>query len=190
MPVGANTLNHELANLRAVFNELERLGEWGAENPFGKVRSLKCDETEMAYLDSKQIPPLLAELVNDRRRQAWLPGYVWRLGHGGRRLRDWRAAKFVTDVFITLARIHQRTGRFRSARSCRRRSERRFLSVLLREVRRGGGGYWVGAAGRADDACVAAYFCQPLHDEWRGYSDVTAGAGACFVGYDDAVCAF
>lgn len=62
MPVGANTLNHELANLRAVFNELERLGEWGAENPFGKVRSLKCDETEMAYLDSKQIPPLLAEL--------------------------------------------------------------------------------------------------------------------------------
>ena len=27
-PVSANTLNHELAYLRAVFNELERLGEW------------------------------------------------------------------------------------------------------------------------------------------------------------------
>jgi hypothetical protein len=38
------------------------MGEWKGENPVGKVRALKYDETEMAYLDAEQIPPLLAEL--------------------------------------------------------------------------------------------------------------------------------
>ncbi|MFJ5285977.1 tyrosine-type recombinase/integrase [Pseudomonas sp. NPDC088429] len=54
----------ELAYLRAVFNELERLGEWSGENPLGKVRGLKFDETEMAYLNADQINPLLADLDN------------------------------------------------------------------------------------------------------------------------------
>lgn len=61
-PVSANTLNHELAYLRAVFNELERLGEWNKENPLAKVRALKFDETEMAYLAAEQIKALLADL--------------------------------------------------------------------------------------------------------------------------------
>ena len=61
-PVSANTLNHELAYLSAVFNELDRLGEWKSENPLGKVRRLKFDEPEMAYLDKDQIPPLLNAL--------------------------------------------------------------------------------------------------------------------------------
>lgn len=57
-PISANTLNHELAYLRAVFNELERLGEWVGENPLAKVRALTFDETEMAYLEAEQIPQL------------------------------------------------------------------------------------------------------------------------------------
>lgn len=61
-PVSPNTLNHELAYLRAVFNELERLGEWAGDNPLGRVRALKFDETEMAYLTAEQIPTLLDEL--------------------------------------------------------------------------------------------------------------------------------
>lgn len=61
-PVSANTLNHELAYLRAMFNELERLGEWKGDNPLGKVRALKFDETEMAYLGAEQIQPLLDNL--------------------------------------------------------------------------------------------------------------------------------
>ncbi len=60
--VKPSTLNHELAYLRAVFNELERLGEWVGENPLGKVRALKYDETEMAYLDVDEIPKLLQAL--------------------------------------------------------------------------------------------------------------------------------
>ncbi|WP_313308331.1 phage integrase [Stutzerimonas nitrititolerans] len=64
-PISANMLNHELAYLRAVFNELERLGEWKGENPLAKVRALKFDEAEMAYLTAEQIPELLAGLGDE-----------------------------------------------------------------------------------------------------------------------------
>lgn len=61
-PISANMLNHELAYLRAVFNELERVGEWVGDNPLAKVRKLKFDEVEMAYLDVEQIQSLLKAL--------------------------------------------------------------------------------------------------------------------------------
>ncbi|MFP3678899.1 tyrosine-type recombinase/integrase [Pseudomonas sp. SIMBA_041] len=61
-PITANTANHELSYLRAVFNELERLGEWLGENPLSKVRALKFDQSEMAYLSSEQISQLLSRL--------------------------------------------------------------------------------------------------------------------------------
>ncbi|WP_339538392.1 phage integrase [Pseudomonas sp. RA_15y_Pfl2_54] len=61
-PITANTANHELSYLRAVFNELERLGEWSGENPLSKVRALKFDQSEMAYLSSEQISLLLTRL--------------------------------------------------------------------------------------------------------------------------------
>ncbi|NBF12944.1 tyrosine-type recombinase/integrase [Pseudomonas sp. Fl4BN1] len=61
-PITANTANHELSYLRAVFNELGRLGEWTGENPLSKVRALKFDQSEMAYLSSPQISRLLARL--------------------------------------------------------------------------------------------------------------------------------
>ncbi|WP_341785050.1 phage integrase [Metapseudomonas otitidis] len=62
-PISANMLNHELAYLRAVFNELERLGEWSGDNPLAKVRALKFDEAEMAYLSTEQIQDLLQALA-------------------------------------------------------------------------------------------------------------------------------
>lgn len=58
-PTSANMLNHELAYLRAVFNELERLGEWKEPNPLANVRGLRFDETEMAYLVGDQMDRLL-----------------------------------------------------------------------------------------------------------------------------------
>ncbi len=64
-PISANMLNHELAYLRAVFNELERLGEWKGDNPLAKVRALKFDEAEMAYLSAEQIPELLSGLGDE-----------------------------------------------------------------------------------------------------------------------------
>ncbi|MCK9818279.1 tyrosine-type recombinase/integrase [Pseudomonas sp. MAFF 302046] len=62
-PISANMLNHELSYLQAVFNELERLGEWEGENPLSKVRKLKFDEAEMAYLSADQITSLLQALA-------------------------------------------------------------------------------------------------------------------------------
>ena len=96
----ANTLNHELAYLRAVFNELERLGEWGAENPLGKIRALKFDETEMAYLAIDQIHPLLADL--DSRSVA--AGAVARicLATGAR----WSEAEGLTARQVRDCRVH------------------------------------------------------------------------------------
>ena len=62
-PISANMLNHELAYLQAVFNELKRLGEWDEENPLGNVRKLKFDETEMVYLLTEQVEALLTDLA-------------------------------------------------------------------------------------------------------------------------------
>lgn len=62
-PISPNMLNHELAYLRAVFNELARLGEWPGENPLATVRKLKFDEAEMAYLEKEEIEPLLDALA-------------------------------------------------------------------------------------------------------------------------------
>lgn len=64
-PISANTANHELGYLRAVFNELERIGEWTGGNPLTRVRALKFDQSEMAYLSSEQITRLLAKLDED-----------------------------------------------------------------------------------------------------------------------------
>jgi integrase len=62
-PISANMLNHELAYLRAVFNELGRLDEWDGGNPLANVRKLKFDEAEMVYLLVDQIEALLEDLA-------------------------------------------------------------------------------------------------------------------------------
>lgn len=64
-PISANMLNHELAYLKAMFNELERLGEWLGENPLARIRKLKFDEAEMSYLDATQIRLLLSALGDE-----------------------------------------------------------------------------------------------------------------------------
>lgn len=55
-------MNREHAYLRSVFNELARLGYWNAENPLGKLRQFKVQQTELSYLTYEQIEKLLLEL--------------------------------------------------------------------------------------------------------------------------------
>jgi integrase len=62
--VTPNTANHDLTYLRALFNELRRLGEWDRPNPLADVRKIKHDDTELSYLDHDDIRLLLAELDN------------------------------------------------------------------------------------------------------------------------------
>jgi integrase len=60
--ISANNMNREHSYLRSVFNELERLGYWKAENPLAKLRQFKIQQTELSYLTHEQIATLLAEL--------------------------------------------------------------------------------------------------------------------------------
>lgn len=66
----ANTVNHEHAYLRAMFNELERIGEWHGGNPLEKMRQIKIDERELSFLDDGQIKQLLAALDQSRNKDA------------------------------------------------------------------------------------------------------------------------
>lgn len=69
--ISANNLNREHAYLRAVFNELIRLGQWKGENPLAKVRQFKISERELSFLTIAQIE-LLLEALRGRSLDAWL----------------------------------------------------------------------------------------------------------------------
>lgn len=58
--VTPNTVNREHAYLRAVFNELKRLGEWQGENPLDGLRAYKVAEAELAFLYPDELKRLLA----------------------------------------------------------------------------------------------------------------------------------
>ncbi|WP_240141436.1 tyrosine-type recombinase/integrase [Nitrosomonas sp. HPC101] len=57
-----STVNREHAYLRAMFNELIRLGSWKKDNPLKDLRQFKVQENELSYLNSEQILPLLEQL--------------------------------------------------------------------------------------------------------------------------------
>ncbi len=57
--VKASTVNHEHAYLKAVFSELERLALWHKGNPLARMRMVRTDDTERAYLDDAQVNALL-----------------------------------------------------------------------------------------------------------------------------------
>lgn len=57
--VSPSTINREHSYLRAVFNELKRLGEWEGENPLDGVRSFKVADSELAFLYEEEIRRLL-----------------------------------------------------------------------------------------------------------------------------------
>lgn len=60
--ISPKTCNNELGYLNAVFNELNRTGEFSFQNPFRNIRPIKIQEREMGYLDSGQIEKIFAEL--------------------------------------------------------------------------------------------------------------------------------
>ncbi|MGK5017815.1 phage integrase [Janthinobacterium sp. HLS12-2] len=67
-----NTINREHAYLRAVFNELIRLGFWTADNPLARLRQFKIAERELSYLTSDEIRTLLLALATRTDRDALL----------------------------------------------------------------------------------------------------------------------
>jgi integrase len=78
-----STVNREHAYLRAVFNELRRLGQWTRDNPLQDVRQFKIAERELSFLSMVQIDELLAELRNSTNLHAYLIAKI-ALSTGGR----------------------------------------------------------------------------------------------------------
>lgn len=74
--VSANTVNHEHAYLRAVFNELRRLGEYTGENPLQDVTKLHTDEVEMSYLDDEQLKTLNAAIKQGKNPHTFLVSWI------------------------------------------------------------------------------------------------------------------
>lgn len=60
--ITASNMNREHAYLRAVFNELARIGEWHRDNPLKNLRQFKIEDRELSYLTSEQITQLLDAL--------------------------------------------------------------------------------------------------------------------------------
>jgi len=63
--VALRTVNLELANFRAVFNELARMGECKDDNPIKNVSPFRTEESEMAFLTKEQIGHLLEECARE-----------------------------------------------------------------------------------------------------------------------------
>ncbi|EMJ0104514.1 TPA: tyrosine-type recombinase/integrase [Enterobacter cloacae] len=66
--VPPRTLNLELVYFRAMFNELNRLGEWKGENSLKNMRPFRTEEMEMAWLTHEQIAMLLSECKRHENR--------------------------------------------------------------------------------------------------------------------------
>ena len=58
--------------LRAVFNELVRLGHWQGANPLARLRQFRIAERELSFLTSDQIDSLLVALSRRKRQDALL----------------------------------------------------------------------------------------------------------------------
>ncbi|MCH2039567.1 MAG: tyrosine-type recombinase/integrase [Saccharospirillaceae bacterium] len=66
--VKAVTVNHEMRYLRAVFNELDRLGFYDGGNPLSKIRQFRETERQLGFLTTDQIPFLLSACSESRNR--------------------------------------------------------------------------------------------------------------------------
>lgn len=110
--VVANTVNHELAFLKAVFNELERLGEWSGGNPLASVRHLTFDEQEMAWLDIEQIRLLLDECRASANASVYWVARIC-LGTGAR----WGEGEALSSHQIRAGRIHYSNTKSRKNRA-------------------------------------------------------------------------
>ncbi|MCP5279662.1 MAG: tyrosine-type recombinase/integrase [Thiobacillus sp.] len=63
--IKAETMNREHAYMRAMFNEVKRLGMFKGENPLAGMRRIKSPERELSFLSLEQIGTLLNVLKGD-----------------------------------------------------------------------------------------------------------------------------
>ncbi|WP_052081148.1 tyrosine-type recombinase/integrase [Pseudomonas sp. ML96] len=105
------SINNRFTYLKAVFNELHRLGDIDYSNPLAKVKPLKFQERQLSYLSMKQIPQLIEALDASRSRCVRLVAEVC-LATGAR----WSEAEG-----LTLERVRNQTVIFTNTKSKRLR---------------------------------------------------------------------
>jgi site-specific recombinase XerD len=99
--ISVNSANREHAYLRAMFNELKRIGEWTTSNPIENIRQFKVDERELSFLTLQEITNLLDDLSKSSNRSALLVTKVC-LAIGAR----WSEAARLRRVQIRHSKIH------------------------------------------------------------------------------------
>ncbi|HHX6784785.1 TPA: phage integrase [Pseudomonas aeruginosa] len=189
--VGANTLNHELAYLSAVFSELSRLGEWRGDNPLASVRPLKFDDAEMVCLELDQVDALLDEL-NTRDSAAGLIAEVC-LSTGAR----WGEAES-----LQVRQVHGSMVHYSRTKSSKNRSvpiskdlERRLLAALpfrsgYNTFRRAVEAVGLDLPEGQLTHVLRHTFASHYHAQrWR-HHHVAAGPGPCLATDDHALCPF
>lgn len=63
--ISFNTANHDLSDLKSLYNKLIELEAWEYENPLAKVKPIKIDEFVPTYLNLEQISLLLSCYQDD-----------------------------------------------------------------------------------------------------------------------------
>lgn len=67
-----NTINHEQAYFKAAFSTLTEIGKWREDNLLKKIKLIKLDGKELAYLTMPQIKELLAGLKQSNSRDVYM----------------------------------------------------------------------------------------------------------------------
>lgn len=107
-----NTVNHDIAYLRAVFNVLIQLGEWHGDNPFAAIKAIRLPERELSYLTHEQIKILFEELNQSRNKHVTLIATLC-LATGAR----WSEAQYLRAELVRDGRVtyvDTKNGRSRS----------------------------------------------------------------------------
>jgi integrase len=106
------TVNHEHRYLKAMFNELIRLGVWHEANPVANLRQLRVDETELTFLTLEECRLVLAECAASTNSHT-LPVAKLCLATGAR----WDEAESITRAQLVNGQVRfarTKNGRVRS----------------------------------------------------------------------------
>lgn len=98
--VSIKTVNNDQTYLNALFNELNRLGEWLYENPILGLRSLKYQQPEMGFLSQDDVVNLFGELNKSNNSDVYLVAKIC-ISTGCR----WSEAERLTGSQVTPYRL-------------------------------------------------------------------------------------
>ncbi len=178
-----NTLNHELAYLKAVFNELKRAEKWQRKNPLQNTRKIKTDEPEMTYLTTEEIKELLEALKNRKSMDAYHVSLIC-LATGAR----WSEAETIRAEYIQPYKITFNATKKRqvqddpnqqgSLQNNKNQREREIIQIMPRCVPHGHEGNQYKTTRWSNVPCTPTYLCQSFHNQWWQYTNLTNSSGS------------